>query len=242
MGFLSSAAGALTGGIIGTSATEEAAKKGAKLSKKAAKKSEAEFNESWKDIEGMINPYVESGAGALTAYKESIGVAPDTPVFNEFDFDPTKMEENDAYKFIMGEEMQATDRLAAKNRALTSGNRLTATQDRAAGVASTEYGNEWERQFKGNEYNNQLLAAKYGLDYGQTRDAQADRGFLVSGGQTAATNLSNQRMQQANALSNVWNRRAADVTAANLLPAQEQQNFVGGLMSMGGQYLGGLNG
>lgn len=238
MGFLSSLSGNLTGGIIGESDTEAAAKKASKLSKKAAKLSIAEFESSWKDIESMINPYVESGVEALGAYKEAIGVAPDTPVFNEFDFDATKMEENDAYKFIMDEQMQATDRLAAKNRALTSGNRLTATQDRAAGVASTEYGKEWERQFKGNEYNNQLLAAKYGLDYGQTRDAQADRGFLVGGGQTAATNLSGQRMQQANAMSNIYNRRAADVTAANLLPGQEKQNYIGGLMSMGGSWLG----
>ena len=240
MGFLSSVAGNLTGGIIGESDTEAAAKKGAKLSKKAAKKSEAEFGEAWADVQDMINPYVESGTEALSAYKESIGVAPDTPVFNEFDFDATKMEDNDAYKFIMGEQMQATDRLAAKNRALTSGNRLTATQDRAAGVASTEYGNEWERQFKGNQYNNELMAATYGMDYGKTRDAQADRSFLVGGGQSAATNLSSQRMQQANSLSNIWNRRAADLTAAALIPGQEKQNYVGGLMSMGGQYLGGM--
>ena len=240
MGFLSSLAGNLTGGIIGTSDTERAAEKGANLSISAAKKSKTEFNEAWEDVESYINPYVEAGTESLAAYKENIGVAPDTPVFNEFDFDFTKMEENPAYKFVMDQQMQATDRISAKNRGLTSGNRLAATQDRAAGVASTEYGKEFDRQFKTNEYNNSIMAAKYGLDYGQTRDAQGDRGFMVSGGQNAATNLSNQRMTQANAMSNIYNRRAADVTAANLLPAQEKQQYVGGLMNIAGSYAGGL--
>jgi hypothetical protein len=238
MGFLSSVAGNLTGGILGTSDTEEAAKDAKRLSNQAAKKSETEFGDAWGDIEKYISPYIEAGTEALGQYKEALGVTPETPVFEDFDFDESKMAESPAYKFIMDQEMQATDRIQAKNRALTSGNRLTATQDRAAGVASQEYGNEWERQFKGNEYNNQLMAAKYGIDYQNQRDFMGDTGNLISGGQNAATNLSSQRMQQANSMSNIWNRQAADVTAANLLPGQEKQNFIGGLMSMGGQALG----
>jgi hypothetical protein len=240
MGFLSSLAGNVTGGIIGESDTEKAAEKGAKQSKKAAKKSETEFGEAWADVEGYINPYIESGTEALGQYKEALGVTPETPVFEDFDFDESKMAESPAYKFIMDQEMQATDRLAAKNRGLTSGNRLIATQDRAAGVASQEYGNEWDRQFKGNEYNNQLMAAKYGVDYQKQRDFMGDTSTLIGGGQNASTNLSQQRMQQAGSMSNIWNRRAADVTAANLLPAQEKQQYTSGLMSMGGQFLGGL--
>ena len=137
------------------------------------------------------------------------------------------MEENPAYNFVMDQQMQATDRIQAKNRGLNSGNRIAATQDRAAGVASTEYGREFDRQYKTNEYNNSLMAAKYGLDYGQSRDAQGDRSFMLGTGQNAATNLSNQRMTQANSMSNIYNRRAADVTAANLIPAQEKQQYIG---------------
>ena len=110
------------------------------------------INQSWGDISSWLTPYLEAGNQGLADYRAQSGMAPDAPVFadfnqgDEFNFDYKNFDQNPAYQFRMDQGLQATNRLQAANKNLGSGNRLTATQDYAQGLATTEYENAFNRQ------------------------------------------------------------------------------------------------
>lgn len=249
MGGLSNFLGDLTGGLIGTSSAEEAVPGMQQISEEAKQEALAELGESWDDIQGFMQPYLDAGTAALSDYRQAIGAAPDAPVFEEFDtefvFDPSKMEKNPAYQFVLDQSMQAFTRSAAKNRALTSGNRIAGATELGAGLASTEYGNEFQRQLQGYQQDMQRYQLNRGTKqlgfenkYRSFRDRVGDTGQLMSQGGSFATNLANMRLGTANQRTNIIANRAAESTAANLLPIQERQNFTQSLLQGGGLALG----
>lgn len=219
-------AGDLSGGLLGKSSAEEASDDAKRRAKKVAKKGEKEYRAAWGDIESWMSPYLEAGTEALKLYKEGLGTAPEVPVFNAFDFDFTKMEDNPAYQFVRDQGLQAVDRIQAKNRALTSGNRLAATVEYAEGLASTEYDKEWQRQFQGQQYNNSLLAGTYGMEADRWGTGRNELSGLMNQGVNTAGNMAMMRNQQAGNLYDVWSQEAADKTSASLIPVQEKQNFL----------------
>ena len=182
--------GNLTGGLIGESDAEEAAKQAKKLSKITTAENIATYEDYLKQSSDLLNPYLQAGSQAISdlmdmrfgdpevpelalfAYPNvespTLDVfnyaVPQTPELQKFVFDATQLGGTDAYKWRYQQGLQATDRALAANRALTSGNRLTALQDYGQGAASQEYENEWQRQLQTNLTNNQTLTDQYGLD------------------------------------------------------------------------------
>lgn len=238
MGFLSSFVGNLTGGLLGESDAERAADQSAAISAQAREDILGELDNSWEDVQSWLTPYLEVGQTALGAYKSAIGAAPEAPVFEGFDFDWTKLEDNPAYQFVRDQGLQAMDRVQAKNRALTSGNRITATLDYASGLASKEYQNEFMRQLQTTQENNRTRALQYDAE-GATFDrnlSTVDR--LYSTGLNTATNLAGFRERLAGSKQAAHSNYAAEQGAALLIPAQEKMSFVNNLISTAGTYAG----
>jgi len=239
MGGLSSFAGNLTGGIIGTSDAERAVPGLQRISEAAKQESLGELGASWKDIQGYLQPFLDIGKEALGSYRAAINAPPGAPLFENFSFDPTQMEQNPAYQFVRDQAMQAVNRSAAKNRGLTSGNRAIALQDRAAGLASTEYGNEFQRQLQTYGANQGAQARNFDISNLLYRQKVGDLGNLATTGVNTAGNLSQFRQNLGSQRTGIITNRAAEATAANLIPIQERQNFMQGLLSGGGAALGG---
>lgn len=223
---LGSFVGNLTGGLIGESDAEKAAKDANSISKAASKKTLSELDTSWGEVYDWLKPYLDEGSTALDLYKQTIGAAPDQPVFDNFNFDYTKMQDNPAYQFVRDQGLQAVDRIMAKNRMLGSGNRLAAITDYASGLASTEYANEWQRQMEENKQNNNLLQQGFSNASDIWSQNTQNYNWLATLGSNTATNLAQLRTGYAGARSDAYANRASERTAASLIPTTEKQNFL----------------
>ena len=238
--------------------------------------------------------YMQAGSQALQEYKTGLGEAPKAPTFEEFSFDFSEFKDSEAFNFMKEQAMQAGTRAMAKNKALTSGNRIHAMQQLATNLAGTQYTNEFQRQLQTyeanlgrkltefevqnllhqqkqagladvatrgeraaalgsteqmNEFQRQLYGHETGeVAKGKTFDARnllnrqriGDISGLMTAGANMAGNLSTFRQNLASARTGIIANRAAESTAATLLPIQETQGFVQGLMGMGGMALGGM--
>lgn len=60
---------------------------------------------------------------------------------------PQNIADSPAYKFRFGQGQQAIERRAGANGTLLTGGTLKDLTEFGQGLASTEYGNEWQRQF-----------------------------------------------------------------------------------------------
>ena len=340
MGGLSQFLGDLTGGIIGTSSAERAVAGLQGLSEEAKTESLSELGVAQKDINSYLWPFLKVGKEALQDYKQSIGIAPDAPVFEgmdfslddikqnpvydfakeymqagsqalqeyktglgeapkaptfeEFSFDFDEFKDSEGYNFIKEQAMQAGTRAMAKNKALTSGNRMHAMQQLATNLASTQYGTEFQRQLQQYEANlgrkltefevqnllhqqkqagladvatrgeraaalgsteqmNEFQRRLYGYETGETakaktfdvanllnRQRMSDVSGAMTMGANVATNLSQFAQNLASMRTGAISNRAAEATAAAMLPIQERQNFMQGLMGAGGMVLGGM--
>lgn len=281
--------GDLTGGLIGTSSAEKAAKKAKKLSAEVAKENIADFETHYGITEEQFQPYLEAGSIAIRDLVESrfndpeapelaqfmypdpsdpsksvFSVAPPTiPELEMFQFDPSQLEHNPAYNWRFEQGLEATERALASNRQLGSGNRLTAVTEYGQGMASQEYENEFNRQFATNQVRNQTSMDQYGMDVGRySRERQgvldentrrtseygmaADRFRTImdrlrgigTQGQTAATNLAGVRQNTVSGVTQARAGKAADIFAANLIPVQERQSYIGGIMDIVGARAG----
>lgn len=206
MGFLSGLsdfAGNLTGGLIGSSDAEDAARDAKKLSREITQLNIDDFLKYFGETEESFGPYLHSGSQAIVDIMDSrFGdpevpelaafaypdienpqldpfryATPETPELQQFVFDATQLGGTDAYQWRYGEGLRATERSLAANRNLGSGNRLTALQEYGQGMASQEYENEWQRQLATNLNENQRRIQGYEMDvnrFNQERDRWAD--------------------------------------------------------------------
>ena len=234
---LGSFVGNLTGGLLGQSDTEKAAKSAQGYSKQAKKDTLAEYDKAWGESYDWLKPYLDEGQTGLDLYREQMGMAPDQPVFDNFTFDVSKIEQNPAYQFVRDQGLQAIDRITAKNRQLGSGNRMTAIADYASGLASQEYGNEFNRQLQSNQVNNQYKQQGFQNASSLWDTNTQNANWLATLGANSANNLANLRTGYAQNRANVYGNFAAERTAADLLPAQEKGNFLNNLINTGGNIL-----
>lgn len=238
MGGLSSFVGNLTGGIIGTSDAEKASRTANVISEKAKKEILTELDSSWGDISGWMTPYLNGGATALNKFKSNIGLQPDAPVFDEFNFNFSDYQNSPAYKFMMDQGTQAVDRIAASSRSLNSGNRMTAMADYTTGLASREYGNEFARQLQTFGANRDTTAMQYDADMQGFNNKMGNYGYIANTGINMANNMSSLRQNLSQMRNSAYSNRASEATAAALIPAQEKMSFVNNLISSGSTYAG----
>ena len=133
---------------------------------------------------------------------------------NQFNFDPSQIANNPSYQFNLNQGLGALDRIAAKNRNLGSGNRMTAATDFAQGLASNELQNEYGRQMQtfqtneGNRFNqinhgNQNIAARFDASTNDFNGRLSRIAGLAGMGQSGAQQQSNMTQSFGNTLSNI---------------------------------------
>lgn len=186
--------GVVAGAVVGAVASNSAAKKGAKASQQATDATVAEQQRQYDQTREDFAPARNLGNAAIADINRLYGRgadgtatgAPDMGVFfNSPDF-----------KFNRDQGQQAIDRsLAARGRAL-SGAGVKAGARFAQGLASSEFGNFYNR-----------LASQAGL-------GQAAAGSTASAGANASNNISNAFMQNGMNRASAYQQQAAGVNNA----------------------------
>ena len=241
MGF-GSFVGDLTGGLIGESSAEKYAKEASVISKETKADILGELGESWSDVQGYIQPWIDIGTDAARTYRREIGAAPDAPMFEGFEFDVDKLGESPAYQWLVEQGQQAQDRLFARNRGLGSGNRIIAATEYAMGLGSQELGNEFQRQLTQYQTGEQAKARSYDAARMRWADQMGAYGNLWGTGASSATNLASFRDALAGRRSGAMSNYAAEQAAAGLIPVQEKQNFMNNLAMITASFLSGQGG
>ena len=227
---LISAGGSLLGGAMGASASKKAGQQQAAAMDRAAQIQREIYNQQRADLA----PYREQG---YTALKDISAMKPYfTGQFE--DYRSQYLDPSIAFRLGMGE--QTTQRAANVAGGGLSGNTLRALQDYSQGLASTEYGNAFNRfqQERTNIYN--TLANIAGMGQGAVNTG-------VQAGQTMGQNLgqlevgkgqaeSAATIGSANAWSNAFNNAGNMYMLSSLLKGGGPST-VGGT---GGGYFGGI--
>lgn len=246
MGGLSSLAGDLTGGIIGESSAEKAAKNAKKRSEKATAEAVGFVNSAWDYLDTSLTPYAEVGAQNLADIGDlSAPTGPDAPQLQQFDFTAADLKTDPSYNFRLSQGLQAVDRVSARNRNLTSGNRITGLTDYAQGAASQEYAAAWQRAFKTNFTNNRTLSdqfdianKQYGNQFEQFNSDLSRKQYLADTGFGATQKLSDYNYRTNVDKGNLVLGNAANSTAADMFVAQNKSQFVSDAAGVLGSYLG----
>ena len=156
----------LGGAVIGAGATAVAAnqqRKGAEAAAEAQAESNREAQEyaekRYEENKDIFNPFIVSGYNATGQLAKIAGKTPgagQTFGYNQFVADPS-------YQFLQDEAAKAIERYTSGRGGRLSGGTLKALQARATGLASTEYGNAYNRW--SNDQARDI--ARQGQDFGQ---------------------------------------------------------------------------
>jgi hypothetical protein len=114
----------IAGGVIGSKGAKDAGKASAAGMERGA----GYLQNFGQQLRSDFEPYVASGRNALARLD-----------------DPNAFEASPGYGFVRDEALDAVKTQQNALGRLASGNTLAALSDRAAGLASTEYGNWWDR-------------------------------------------------------------------------------------------------
>ena len=128
--------GAIIGGIASRSAADE-------VSDAADNATGIQQQQYWQTRRDTA-PWREAGERALAQQEELI--SPEGYQAFEESLDPDKFKDTDYYKFLQSEGVRARDRSASSRGLLLSGGQQRAITAFGQGLASTEYGNYFQRQ------------------------------------------------------------------------------------------------
>lgn len=213
--------GDLTGGLIGESSAEKAAKNAQRASRESTDKAIGYVDSAWDYLDETLSPYGDIGFENFQAINEMGG-----PELQEFSFTGEDLKSDPSYQFRLNQGLQAVDRIAAKNRQLTSGNRLASINDYAQGVASTEFGDAWQRAFNTNLANNDIGLKRYATNLGR-------RQYLSGAGFDADNRLADYKYRTNVDKGNLEVGHAANSTAADMFQAQNKAQAVSDFVSLG---------
>jgi hypothetical protein len=182
--------GAQVSGIIsdrgtrqaGREAQEGRAEQWRQLSK-GVKKAKRQLQAGYRATGKLYKPFREAGAQGLSDYQSQVAELDATP---DFSFDPSQITNNPAYNFRMEQGLEALDRRYAARGGIGGGGRLAGITDYAQGLASTEYENEYRRQY--GEYGDKF---DRGVTQAGLYGGIAQMGYNATGAQ--AQNVSNFR-------------------------------------------------
>ena len=128
------------GAIIGGIASNSAADTVAASADASAQLQQIQYEQTREDLA----PWREAGERALTQQEELI--SPEGYQAFEESLDPDKFKDTDYYKFLQSEGVRARERSASSRGLLLSGGQQRAITAFGQGLASTEYGNYFQRQ------------------------------------------------------------------------------------------------
>lgn len=218
----------LISGYMGSQAAKKAAGMQADAARYAADLQQQQYEQSREDLA----PYRDIG---YTALKDITGMKP--YLTSQFGEDQMAQYLDPSMAFRMKYGNMATERLGNVSGGALSGNTMRALQDYGQGLASTEYGNAFNRfqTERANIYN--TLANIAGMGQSATNTG-------ISAGQTAASNIGQLQVGAANAqaagtvgAANAWSN--ALQTPMNFYQLSQLRQM--GNYDAGGQgYFGGL--
>ena len=175
----------------------------------------------WQQEQANLAPWLTSGRNAMAGLNQFMGVNPDgtvnynAPGMSQY---PTQaFSASPDYQYILGQAQEATQNKASAAGGVFSGNTLSALQENAAGLASSDYNqwlNNWQN-YQGNTFGRLNAMSGAGLN------AAAGTANL---GATTAGQIGNNMVGGANAMA------AGQVGVANA--------FQGGLSSGINNYMG----
>jgi hypothetical protein len=196
--------------VLGAGAQIVAGNKSAKAITKGQDKSIAEQQRQYDTTRADYAPYRAAGTGALDMLSRAYGIGGQAPDMTAFQASP-------GYQFRYNEGLRAIDRGAAARGLLHSGGAVKAEQRFGEGLASSEFGDWWNR-----------LAGVAGV--GQQATAA-----VTQAGQNSANNISNAYTAQGNARASSYANTGSAINSGI-------NNIVGAyLYNQGGGFGGGQN-
>ena len=174
------------------------------------------LTQAYDQSKALYQPYASFGIGSLQQAQDMIGT---------FQFDPSQITNNPAYNFRLDQGLEAVNRSYAARGGIGGGGRLTGIMDYAQGLASTEYENEYRRQYGefGDTFNSRMGIAHLGYQ-ATAQQAQATQNYY--GGMTDVA------MQRAGAQGGI-SAQMGDTRAATIMG--RANNFAATNMYMGDQ-------
>lgn len=234
--------GNITGGLIGTSDAENAADDAAERSAAATKKTLEEMTAAFGLTEEQVMPWLETGQKAIGELWENRQGDPAAPELEMFGFDASQVGTSDAYKWRVDQGQRQLDRMSATNRSLTSGNRIAEGINYGQQMGSQEFESEFGRQLQTNTARNQTRKDQWAMESDVFRSYMDRLKGMGATGQNTAMNLGSMRETNVGNKANVTMGNVANQFAASLIPVQEKQNFISGLMGIAGQAAGAKTG
>lgn len=225
MGFL----GDVSFGLLGDTSAEEAAGDAARAAKRAGKKAIAELREQFDLTREDLLPYMEAGKEALADYQANIRGDPQAPDLADFSFDPKQIVDSPAYQFLMEQGMTALDRAAAGRGQLASGNRLYDVTRYAQGLASQEYGKEWQRRMQEAQFKREKQIGEFGMQKQNFADYMNRLGGLTETGLRTSGQVGAMRMGMAGDIGDIYQNVAAAQSAAGLMAGQQRTQGISDL-------------
>ena len=192
----------LAAGYMGSQAAKSAAKTQADAARYAAQLQQEQFNLT----NEQQKPYREAGYSALS---DIGGMKP--YLTQQYSPEEFAKGQDPGYQFRLQQGQEATNRMANMGGGMISGNALRGAQDYTQGLASTEYGNAFNRfqTQRSNIYN--TLASIAGL--GQTSLGQTTTAGTTAAGNIGA-NIANAGAAQAGGIVGSANALAGGLTGA----------------------------
>lgn len=191
----------LTGALIGSAVIGGATSiiggnKASKAQRRAAEQSIAEQRRQYDTTRADYAPWRQRGTQALDMMARAYGLGGQTPDMSAFTASP-------GYQFRQQEGIRAAERSAAARGRLGSGATMTRIQERAEGLAASEFGDWWNR-----------MAGISGV-------GQAATGSTAQAGMNMANNISNAYQNAGNARASAYANTAGAVNSGinNVLSA-----------------------
>lgn len=190
--------------VVGAGAQIISGNKAAKAQRQAADMSVAEQRRQYDTTRADFAPWRQAGSGALDMLSRAYGIGGQAPDMTAFTASP-------GYQFRFDQGLQAVDRGAAARGLLHSGAAVKAEQRFGQGLASSEFGDWWNR-----------LAGVAGV-------GQQATGQTAAAGANAANNISNAYTQAGNARASSYaNTGSAINSGINNVLGAYLYNYGGG--------------
>jgi hypothetical protein len=216
------AAGSLIGGLISGNAAENAAQTQAAAARQAQQLQAQEFGQQQQNMQ----PWMSAGTGALNqlaAGTQAGGQFMQAYPGGSFSFDPSQITQDQGYQFQLQQGQQALQRAQAST-GINGGGAAKAIARYSQGLASTEYGNAFNRAL-------QTYDTNYNA-WSQNQANQFNRLSSLSGqGQSAAGSINQDAANYANQAGGYITQGANALAAGQVA----QANALAGGISGAGQ-------
>lgn len=140
----------------------------------------------YSDQKSNLDPYLQAGQQGVTSLASML--QPGGELTKQFAFDPSHIQDDPGYQFRLQQGQQAVERSAAAGGSLQGGGTLKAITQYGQGLASTEFGNAYDRALKTFQTNRTNTLSSLGAltGIGQTATGQFNSAAQNFGDQSSS--------------------------------------------------------